>query len=152
MFDVARLLALGWALLVASRSRAWLELTVLAFASYLFALEVASGLTIRSEGPQEPLVAMLLALIGPTAMPRGHLPAALPLALPVVRWPAVVNLAVATLLVVPARKLLARIDELPQFSPATRHLGRVALALILVAVFEGVSAGTRVLPALLDRG
>ena len=124
---------------------------ILGIVAYLFALEVASGITIRAEGPQEPIVIMLLAIIGPTAMPRGHLPP-LPLASFVVRWPALVNGAAAAALILPARRLISRIDDLPQFSPETRRLGQVALALFLVAVFEGLGAGTRVIPVMLDWG
>ncbi len=98
MFDVARLLALAWALTVAVRAR-WL-----------------------------------------------------PLAAPVVRWPARVNALAAVTLLVPARRLAAQIERLPQFSPDTKRADRVAVALYLVAVFEGVSAATRGLPWLLSGG
>jgi hypothetical protein len=152
LFDVARLLALAWALTVAVRARTWLAVGALLVVAYAFALEVASGFTIRDEGPQEPIVAMLLALIGPSAMPRGHLPAWLPLAAPVVRWPALVNAFAAVMLLVPARRLAAQIARLPQFSPDTKRADRVAVALYLVAVFEGISAATRGLPLLLSGG
>jgi hypothetical protein len=151
MFDVGRVLAIGWALLVACRARAWLEAVILGVVAYLFALEVVSGITIRAEGPQEPIVVMLLAIIGPTAMPRGHLPP-LPLASFVVHWPALVNVVAAAALILPARRLISRIDDLPHFSPETGRLGRVALALFLVAVFEALSAGTRAIPVMLDWG
>ena len=136
MFDFGRVLAIGWALFVVCRARAWLEAVILGVVAYLFALEVASGITLRAEGPQEPIVVVLPAIIGPTAMPRGHL-SPLPLGAFVVQWPALVNVAAAAALILPARRLISRIDDLPQFSPETRRLGQVALALFLVAVLEG---------------
>jgi len=151
MFDVARALALLWALLLMARTRAWLELAVLFVVVYLFGLEIASGFTIRSEGPQEPTVALLLALIGPSAMPRGHLPS-FPLAGLVVHWPALTNVLAGAALFVTARRAAPLIDALPQFSEETRRLQRIMLSVYLLAVFEGVSAGTRVLPVMLDWG
>jgi hypothetical protein len=151
MFDLARVLAVGWALYASYRARASLQLGALLLVTYVFGLELASGFTIRSEGPQEPIVAMLPALIGPTAMPRGHLPA-WPLASLVVHWPTLVDLAAVPTLLYPVRSLRLRIDELPQFSLETQRLARVILALTLVAVFQAISAGTRAFPVLLDWG
>ncbi len=79
MLDIGRAVALGWALLVAVRARAGLAGLAVLAVTYLYALEVASGITVRDHGPFAPMVVMLLIFIGPSGMPRGPLPA-LPLA------------------------------------------------------------------------
>jgi hypothetical protein len=151
MFDVARLIALVWAVVVVARARARVEGLALVVALYFFALAVASGVTIRNEGPLEPMIALLLALVGPTSMPRGRLPS-LPGANLVVSWPAIVNAVACVSLVALARRLGARIDELPESSLETKRLDRLGRALVLVAAFEGIAAGTRLLPWMLDWG
>ncbi len=151
MFDLGRALAILWVVLVILRTRTWRAVPPLGLAAYLFALAVASGITIRNEGPQEPMMSLLLILIGPTAMPRGHLPA-LPLAAFVVRWPLLANVFSGALLAIPAWRLMARSNALPAASDEADRLGRAALALSIVVGFEGLSAGTRAVPYLLDWG
>jgi hypothetical protein len=151
VFDVARLLALAYALALAGRRRAWLELGVLGFAAYVLGLEIASGFTVRNEGPQEPMMALVLALIGPSAIPRGRLPA-VPLALAVVARPALVDAVVAGALAVSAKRLGDRARRIPAaFSDEVMRLDRLATAMVLVAVFEGIAVGVRVLPDVLLR-
>ncbi len=151
MFDLARAVAIAWTLVVVFRARAWIDLGVVLAVAYFFALEVTSGFTVRSEGAQEPMMALVLALIGPSAIPRGALPA-LPCASLVVQWPAMVNIVTCVVLLVRDRSLTARVEELPQSSDETRTLDRVMRALVLVAAFEGIAAGVRVLPHVLDWG
>jgi hypothetical protein len=151
MFDAARILALVWALAVVVRARAWIEAAVLLVLAYFFTLAVASGFTVRSEGPLEPMIALILALIGPTAMPRGALPP-LPGAWLVVTWPAAVDVALCVALVARERSLAARVDTLPESSLETARLDRLGRALVLVAALEGMSAGLHVLPHMLDWG
>jgi hypothetical protein len=149
MFDLGRALAIGWLVLVIVRTRTWRAALPLALAAYLFALGIASGITIRSEGPQEPMMSLLLILIGPTAMPRGHLPA-LPLVTLAVRWPVVADVVAGAALIIPAWRFMVRSDALPATSEEGDKLGRIALALSIVAGFDGLSAGTRAVPYLLD--
>ncbi len=151
MFDVARLLALAWALVAVIRGRAQLEAFSIVLVGYFFALAVVSGFTIRSEGPLDPMFALLLALIGPTSIPRGALPA-LPGARLVVAYPAFVNILACAALVALAWRLSARAYRLPAASLETNRLDRLARVLVLVAAFEGISAATRVLPYMLDWG
>ena len=74
MFDAARALALVWALVRAAHARSWLSMALLVTVAYAFALSIASGITIREDGPMSPIMAILLAIIGPSALPRGRLP------------------------------------------------------------------------------
>lgn len=151
MFDAGRLLAFAWAFVHVLRARAWPGVAALALAAYAFGLGVTSGLTVRAEGPMPPILAVLLALIGPTSLPRGALPS-VPLAALVLRAPAVADLALGGALLFVARRINARVDQLPQFSEATRQLSRAGLAIVLVAVLEGVAAAIRLLPEFLDWG
>jgi hypothetical protein len=151
MFDVARVIALLWALVVVVRARAWIEGAALGVLTYAFALSVASGVTIRNEGALQPMIALMLALIGPTAMPRGPLPP-LPGAWLVVTWPAAVSVALCLVLVVRERALAARVDQLPESSAETARLDRLGRVLVLLAALEGVSAGLHALPRVLDWG
>jgi hypothetical protein len=151
LFDVARAIAIVWALVVVFRARARVDAIVILAVAYLFALEVASGFTVRREGVQEPMMALVLALVGPSAIPRGALPGLLGASL-VVRWPATVNVAACAVLIARDRILSARIDTLPAFSNETRNLDRVGRVLVLIAAFEGIGAGTRALPFVLDWG
>jgi len=136
---------------VVVRTRAWLEAVVLGVVAYFFALAVASGFTVRSDGPMQPMMALLLALIGPTSLPRGALPPLTGARL-VVAWPAVVNIVASGALAARAWRLGARVYELPAASPETSRLARLGRALVLIAAFEGISAATRVLPYMLDWG
>ncbi|HEY2513736.1 MAG TPA: hypothetical protein VGI39_22870 [Polyangiaceae bacterium] len=145
MFDAGRLLALLWAIFRVARARAPLDGAVLAFAAYTFALEVWSGFTIRGQGAMDPILAVALALLGPTALPRGPLPA-LPLANLVLRLPAVVNVGEIAALFLVARRRRAHVETLSPFDPATQLQGRAALAVMLVAVFDGLSAVLRLIP------
>jgi hypothetical protein len=151
MFDVARLIALTWALVVVLRARARLEAISLAVVGYFFALALVSGFTIRREGPLDPMFGLLLALIGPTSIPRGALPS-LPGARLVVAHPAVVNVLACAALVALAWRLASRAYRLPAASLETSRLDRLGRALVLVAAFEGISAATRILPSMLDWG
>ena len=69
-----------------------------------------------------------------------------------VRWPLAGNAVAAAALLLVGRRLTLRVDGLPQFSEETRRLGRVVVALSLLAVFEGIGAATRALPFVLDWG
>jgi hypothetical protein len=151
MFDAGRTLVFLWALAHVLRARSWLAAIPLAVTGYLFALAVASGVALRDEGPMSPVMAIVLGLMGPSAMPRGHLPP-LPLASAVIGVPAIVNVVLCAVLVATARRMIDRAQHLPQFSEATRGVGRAATAIILVAVFEGLAASLRLLPDLLDWG
>jgi hypothetical protein len=151
MFDAGRTLAFAWALFCVLRVRAWLAVAALALAAYVFALAIASGFTVRADGPMSPVMAPLLAILGPTSLPRGALPP-WPLAAVVVHAPVAGDLAMGVALLAVARRMIARAYHLPQFSERTHQISRAALAIVLVAVFEGLSAATRALPALLDWG
>ncbi len=148
MFDAGRILVFGWAFYRVARAREWGAAAVVTLAAYLFALSVASGLRVRADGPMSPLLAVVLGLVGPTAMPRGA-PAAPSrrVGRSVLRSRGVAPSA-ALLLVV--RRMLARVRELPQFSPQTHRIARASLALVLLAVFEGLAAAVRALPTFLD--
>jgi hypothetical protein len=151
VFDAGRILAFAWALALVLRARVWLGVVALASAAYLFGLSVASGFTVRADGPMSPLVAVLLALMGPSAIPRGALPS-LPFADAVVHWPALVDIATGAALFLVARRLNARAERLPPFAETTQRLSRAALALVLVAVFQALSGSMRLIPVLLERG
>jgi hypothetical protein len=148
MFDVGRAFAMLWGGLVVVRTRTWVAALPLGLTAYLFALGVASGITVRTEGAQEPMMAMLLVIVGPTSMPRGRLPR-LPLASLATNWPLLANFVGVAVLVLAARRLAAREAALPAFSSQNARLGRVVLALWMVAGFEGLSAGTRAVMSLL---
>lgn len=151
MLDVARILALAWALVVVVRARAWVEAALIVAVAYFFALAVVSGFTIRSEGAEEPMVALLLVFIGPTAMPRGPL-APLPGASLVVAWPAAIEIGALVALLARERSVAARVLALPESSAETARLDRLGRALVLVAVLEAISAWTRVMPYVLGGG
>jgi hypothetical protein len=98
----------------------------LVLAAWLFALAVVSGITIRDEGPQEPMTAIMLAIIGPTA--NGPRPPSVgsPLAF-TVSWPLLANLVAVAALLVAARWFSGWLDATPQ---ASDHNEDVALALV----------------------
>lgn len=146
MLDVARAVGLVWAAFMAWRARGWREGLVLAAFAYVFALEVASGFTVRDEGPLMPLVALVIVFLGPSAMPRGHLPA-LPLAWAVVRWPATLSAARAGLLALASSRTTARARALPEHADGTPRVHRLAVALFFLVVLDVMSAVARVLPA-----
>jgi hypothetical protein len=149
MFDLLRALALLWSTVTVVRARAWVATVPLAFAAWLYALAVASGITIRREGPQEAMTAIMLAIIGPTTMPRGRLPP-LPLASFVTGWPLLASLAGTTGLVVAARWFGGRLEATPAASDCGPQLERIVMALWLVAGTEGLSMGTRAVLYALD--
>ena len=141
---------MAWALFVVFRTRRRLEAAIAVSASYLFGLEIASGFTIRSQGPQEPIIAILLVLIGPSGVPRGDL-RGLPLGALVVRWPPVAHLLAAIVLAAPFLLLSRRTGRLRPESVEARRLDRAALALMLVAYFECLEAGAWFLPYFMSR-
>lgn len=149
MFDVGRAVILGWVLVRAWRARNAVSLMCVAVVAYLFALAVVSGITIRSEGPQEPFVALVLALVGPSAMPRGSLPD-VPLAAFLVKHPAVVNVLAATGTGAVVQRLTGRLDSLPATSESAARLDRLRLSLVLLMTSEGICAATRLLPHVLE--
>jgi hypothetical protein len=151
MFDLLRALAMLWGTVVLMRARAWVAVLPLALAAWLLGLAVASGITVRNEGPLDAMMAIMLAIIGPSAIPRGHLPAAIPLASLVTSWPLLASLLAAAALVIAARWLGGRLDAMPQASEKGAQLERAVLALWLVAGSEGLSAGTRAVLYALDR-
>jgi hypothetical protein len=146
VLDVARAVGLVWAVAAAWRARGWREGLVLAAFAYVFALEVASGFTVRDEGPLMPLMAVILVFLGPSAMPRGHLPA-LPLAWAVVGWPTVLSAARAGLLALASSRTTARARALPEHADATPRVHGLAVALFFLAVLDVMSAVARALPA-----
>ena len=148
MFDVARIIAIAWALVVVVRARAWVEAALILAVAYLFTLAVVSGFTIRNEGAEEPMMALLLVFIGPTAMPRGALPP-LPGASLVRVWPAAIDVAALAALLARERSVAARVLALPESTAETARLDRLGRALVLVAVLEAISAWTRVMPHVL---
>ena len=151
MFDAGRVLVLLWALACALRARSRLAVGMLAICAYMFGLSVASGITVREDGPLNPMMAVLLAVVGPSALPRGRLPA-FPLASIALERPAIVNVVLCAALVIAARRLIGAAQHLPQFEAHTRSVGRAATALVLVAVFEGLAASLRLVPEFLEWG
>ena len=145
MFDAGRLLALVWAIFRVARARARVDGAVLALAAYTFALEVWSGFTIRDEGAMDPILAVALGLLGPTALPRGPIPP-LPLAGLVLHFPAALNVVEIVALLVVSQRRRAYVGTLSPFDPATLLQGRAALAVMLLAVFDGLSAVLRIIP------
>jgi hypothetical protein len=144
MVDLGRCAALAWALFAAVYARSWRDAGLLVLAAYVFALEIASGFAIRSEGPQMPMVALLLVFVGPTGMPRGHLPT-LPLAGLVVHWPSIVHTSTAVVFALGSRHATVRASRLPEYSTDLLRMTRVALAFTLCLTFESALAVIRVL-------
>jgi hypothetical protein len=148
MFDVGRIVALAWALRTALRSRAWLPVAVLALAGYVFALELWSGFTVREQGPLVPMLALLLVFLGPSAMPRGPLPA-VPLAGLVVAWPGVARLLACAAFAAVAARVLAGARSMPAHSEQLARAHAVFRSLLLCAVIDAMSLVEHVLPVLL---
>ena len=123
---------------------------VLVVAAYVFALTIASGFAIRANGPMAPMMGLLLIFMGPSTLPRGALPPLLPLGTLVVRWPALADAASCVALLFLARRIVARVEHLPQFAESSHRISRAALAIVLVAVFAGLAASIRLLPELLE--
>jgi hypothetical protein len=151
VFDLGRALALLWALSAAWRARGWREAILLAACSYVFALEVASGIAVRDEGPLMPVLSLVLVFLGPSGMPRGHLPA-WPLGDVVRHWPATVNAAVGAVVGYVCWRRHARSRASNEYAADYRSSTRLELALLLIAVFEGVYAVARALPSVAADG
>ncbi len=149
MFDAARTIALVWVLIVAYRARMWGAVVAALAVAYFLALEVASGITVRDQGPMMPAVSLVLAFIGPSVLPRGPLPSVL-FARAAVEWPATVDGITCLALAVVSWRASRRVTELPA---CEEHLIRrgssVVLALMLSAVFQGLVFAMRLLPVLL---
>jgi hypothetical protein len=145
VFDLGRLIALAWALFVTARARAVGPALAVVAVGYVVGLELWSGFTIRSQGPLEPAMSMLLVFLGPSALPRGPLPA-WPLAHAAVAWPIATDAVVAALLVVPHRALARRSAPLRPESEEARRIDRAALAVVLLVVTQGLYAAARGLP------
>jgi hypothetical protein len=150
VFDAGRAVAIAWALFVACRARTPLAATMVAVTAYLYGLEIAAGFTIRDQGPMDPILACLLVAIGPSGMPPGPL-GSLPLAAVAVRWPALLHLLAALLLVIPFALLHRRCARLWPESKEARRLGSAALALLIAAVLEAIEAGMLFLPYVMSR-
>jgi hypothetical protein len=149
VFDIARFVALGWSLVLAARARGLGRIACLVALIYVVALEWASGIAVRDEGPLEPAVSMLLIFLGPSALPRGHL-AGWPLAPLVIRWPAVVDVVACGLLFGMSHLLSRRASRLPARDEAVIvQVGREATALTWCAVLQLLSVFLRELPAVL---
>jgi hypothetical protein len=151
MFDAGHVLVFAWAFVRVVRARLWGEAAVLAVAAYVFALTIASGFAIRANGPMAPMMGLLLIFMGPSTLPRGALPP-LPFAALVVRWPAMLDAAICVALLFVARRVVARVERLPQFAESSHRISRAALAIVLVAVFAGLAASIRLLPDVLVAG
>jgi hypothetical protein len=148
MLDLGRVAALVWTLFAIGRTRRWPEAGVLAFAAYLLGLEITAGITIRSQGAQEPILAILLVLLGPSGMPPGPIPE-LPLAW-LVRLPATAHALASAALAVPFVTLARRAARLMPESSEAAALDRAALAFLLAATLEGLEAGALSVPRLLS--
>ena len=142
MFDLARVLALGWALLRSLRvprsgARRPLVLVLLATAAGIVVLQVESGLARSAAGPLDAAYAALMLAVGPSYFPGGPLPAIADLIV-----------AVATGLV--SGRLRDHAADLPlaQQDEALRW-SRLSLAVALVFVLQLLSLLVRVGPALL---
>jgi hypothetical protein len=149
MFDLARVAAVLWALAAIGRARAWSYVPILAALAYLLALEIASGVTVRDQGPLNPLISLVLVFVGPSGMPRGPLPP-LPLAAAVVDSPLLVSIATALVLALFSWRAHRAASPLPEFSETVARADRVELAFVLLAVLEVMSVFSRLLPRLLD--
>lgn len=147
MFDIVRIIAMVWAGYASIKARSGLALMALGLAAYVLGLEVASGITVRNEGPMVPVFALLLVFLGPSGMPRGHLPA-LPLASAIVRLPTLVHGAAALGWFGLAGVILRRRATVAEHSSQYDETGRLLGATILLAVFETFYVFARVLPAL----
>jgi hypothetical protein len=137
MLDVGLAVALVWAFAAALRVRAWREGGLVALLAYVLALEVCSGITVRGQGPLLLHYAMLLVFLGPSAMPRGPLPA-VPLAATVIAWPLLVRVASCLAAAASARLVLGRANVLPGHSEALVRTQRLFRALLLLAVLHGM--------------
>jgi hypothetical protein len=148
VFDVARVLALAWALLRALQvpSR-WTALLVVV-AAYPLALQVAGGLHAAGTGTLDPAYGFLLLAIGPSFLPPGTPSAVLgrfPLAPLVLRWPAISDLVVALAMWVASRRLADRAAELPIARQAEAlRWSRLSLAIVLLQVMELLAAIARI--------
>jgi hypothetical protein len=145
VFDVVRAAALVWAIVAATRVRARWEWALLALVGYVFALELVSGFTIRGQGPLVPMLALLLAFLGPSSMPRGALPA-IPLAGAVVHWPALVGAASASALALASSIVTRRARACPEHSDLHPRTHALALALTLLAALDAILVVARLLP------
>jgi hypothetical protein len=157
MFDVARALALGWALfrsLQVRRPGGRLATLLVIAAAYPLILAVAGGVAASAgaSGPLDAAYAALFFVLGPSFLPRGPLPAAVPLARVVLEWPAVVDLGIAVAMGVVSRRLADHAADLPlgRQDEALRW-SRLSLALVLIFVFQLLATMLRVAPALLTR-
>jgi hypothetical protein len=148
VFDIGRLCALVWALTAALRARRPIEVCALACVAYWLGLELTSGFTVRSDGPMMPMVALLLVILGPSAMPRGRLPS-LPMAGLAVHRAAAVDGLACVLLLALAWSTSRRAGRLPELAPGRARILGVASSVTLLAVFEGIFALARLLPNLL---
>jgi len=92
-----------------------------------------------------PVFALLLIFLGPSGMPRGPLPA-VPLAGAVQASPATVNAVVGALVGYFFWRRHRRSLESNEYAADFRSSTRLQLALLLIAVFEGIYAVARALP------
>ena len=148
MFDLARILALVWALLrslqVPSR---WTALLVVA-AAYPLAVQMEGGLHAADTGTLDPAYGFLLLAIGPSFLPPGA-PLAplsrLPLARLVLRWPALGDLVVALAMGIVSRRLADHAADLPIARQAEAlRWSRLSLACVLIQVLALLAALARV--------
>jgi hypothetical protein len=144
VFDLARAVAVVWAVARTLRARAWGDAAVLAIAAYVFALAVWSGFV----GSPDPRLAFSLAielgLVGPSALPRGPLPA-VPLAAVVMGWPATLDLISAAAVLGVSQRRLALVQHLSPFSRESDQLRRAAVSAVLVGVLTTIAGLLRVL-------
>ena len=153
MVDLARLLALAIATWRCLRERGPLPRAaalVLLVALYIFALEVTAGITVREAGPMSPAGAMILLFVGPSGMPRGALPAWLPLGQLYLHHPFAPELLVLALLWSLARRFERRAVDLPiSRQSEALSLDRVHLSLVLYVVICAIEMSTSLVPHLL---
>ncbi len=157
MFDVARLLSLGWCAwrsLQVPRSgvRRPVVLVLMLAAGYALLAQIAAGLLRVAGDPLDAAYAALFFAVGPSFLPFGPLPLSVPLGNLVNAAPAVTDAAIALGAGVVSRRLADHAADLPiaRQDEALRW-SRLSLALALVLVVQLLSAMVRVGPALLDR-
>ncbi len=148
MFDLARALALAWALLRALQVPSRRTALLVVVAVYPLALQVAAGLHAADSGTLDPAYGFLFLAIGPSFLPSGTPSAALsrfPLAPLVLRWPAASDLIIALAMWIVSRRLADHAADLPiaRQDEALRW-SRLSLAVVLLQVLALLAALARV--------
>jgi hypothetical protein len=156
MFDVARLLALGWCAwrwlqVPRSGARRPVVLVLIVVAGYALLAQVSAGLLRCAGDPLEAAYAALFFAVGPSFLPFAPLPPSVPLGNLVTAAPALVDLALALGAGLVSRRLADHAADLPiaRQDEALRW-SRLSLALALILVLDLLAALVRLGPALLN--